>query len=453
MIADMIAALRARWRLELAILLAVLVAVAAWAWVTPKSYAASASLLYDIQQPEPVADRQAQVTDDSLLGTQADIIRSEAIAQQVVRSQNLRSVADLVDNWQRSTGGTDSFEVWLGRLLVQNVTVAPVRGSRVLTISYRSPDPYFAAQMANAFAATYIDERLRLQTDPAKTYTQWFEERTADVRETLGKAQEKLAAFQRRTGIVDSRSLDAEGNRLTELSGQLVGAEASASSLRARAGQGASQSIDVQSSAVVQGLRSQIAGKSAQIEQMQTELGPNHPTMIAARAELSQLQSKLSEEIGNATRALQASSGAASSSASSLRGMVGEQRGRMLALAADRSELEGLQRDVDSARAAYDAVTQRLLAVRLQSSVPSTNVRQLDQATPPLFPNSPNIPLRIALGLAFGILLAVGVAALLEYRWPRVRTPQGLESTLGIPILSHVRFSGSSVQKRIEAMA
>ncbi len=449
MIGDFLATIKARWRLELGIVLAVMLLVFVWIWMTPKVYSASASLLYDVTQPEPIAAGGSSPSDDELLGTQADVIRSETIAAAVVDRTGLGSSPNLIDQWRRATNGAVEFNAWMGKRLLGSLLVTPIKGSRVLGVEYHAADPVFAAQMANAFATTYVEERLRMQTDPAKTYAQWFEERTREVRQKLDKAQGALTAFQRRTGIVDSGSLDAEANRLTALSSSLVGAETSAATVGAKTGGSASQSNDVQSSPVVQQLRSQIASQTAQIAQMRATMGPNHPAMLAANAEIGALKSKLATEIGEATRSLKLASNSASATASDLRGKLNEQRGRMLSLAGDRGELIGLQRDVDSARANFDAVTQRLNSMRLQSSVPSTNVRQLDSALPPVLPSSPNVPLRVVLGLAFGVLLAVGIVGLLEFWRPRVRTEEGLENATNIVVLTNVNFSGSTTERRL----
>ena len=445
---ELIGALRARWRIELLIFMAVMAAVLSWIWAAPRSYNATASLLYDVQTPQPISDKSGAASDDALLGTQADIIKSTVIASAVVREQNLATAPEVIASWRRATGGLDDINAWVGNRLLQKLIVVPQKGSRVLTIQYSSPSPDFAAQITNAFATTYMSERLRLQTDPARTYTRWFEDRTKDVRASLERAQGNLAAFKKASGIVDVAGQDSASTRLNELSTQLVGAEAQAADMNARARTGGAQSMEVQNSGVVQGLRAQIASKSAQISQLATVQGPNHPEIVAARAELGALQSKLSQEIGSSTRSLDLASGAASARASTMRAELNAQRGEMLSEVGDRSRLQILQRDVDSAQAAYDAVGQRLTAMRLAAEVPSTNVTQLDQAKPPLFPASPNVPLIALLGILLGTMLAAGAAIALEFQRPRVRTLRGLREVSGVPVLARVSFArpGGSTQ-------
>lgn len=443
-LSDLLAALKMRWRLELFVLVTVLALVAAWTAMSPKAYVATATLLFDEPTVDPVQGTNTTAQDSvaGLLSTQSDVIESVAVAGSVVRSLQL-ATPDVVARWQAATGGTGDINAWFGRQLLSGLSIVPDKGSRVLTLQYSSKDPQFAALAANAFAASYLDTRLKLRTDPARTYSRWFQDRTREVRENLQQAQLRLTEFKRKTGIVDNGTSGAEVARLGELSNQLTSAEASAASLNARAGNNAAESPEVQSSGVVQGLRAQIAGKAAQVSQMSTSLGPNHPDLIAAKAELAELRSKLGSEIGTSTRSVHVASNAASGTEAELRQKLNAQRGRILSLSTDNAQLDVLQRDVDTAKAAYDAVAARLQTMRLQSVAPETNVRQLDSATPPLLPSKPNVPLRLLLGAVLGVLLATGAALALEIWRPRVRTASGISNISGVPVLAAVDLSNS----------
>ena len=442
-IADIFAALRTRWRLELFVFIAVMALVVLWTAVTPRIYVASASLMYDEPSADPVDGGQTSSEGiNGLLSTQSDVIQSESVAADVVQKLQLVNPS-VTAQWQAATGGVGDVNAWYGRQLRRGLTVTPVRGSRVLSLRYQSPDPGFAALMANGFAASYIDVRLKLQTDPARTYSRWFKERTQDVRQNLTQAQDRLNEFKQRTGIVDSGEADAEAARLGQLSSELTSAEAASADYSSRAGSAASQSPEVQASGVVQGLRAQIAAKSAQISQMSTALGPNHPDRIAAAAELGALQSKLSSEIGTATRSVRVASGAASSKEAQLRAKLNSQRGRILGLASERAQLDVLRGEVATAQSAYNAVTARLETMRLQSVQPETNVHQLDVAAPPLMPAQPNVAIRLLLGGLIGAMLAIGAAIGLESFRPRIRTARSVAGITSAPVLAALDFSGS----------
>lgn len=450
---DLLAALKARWKLELAVTLLVLGLIAAWTATLPRTYTGTATLLFDQTAPDPGVDTAARAVGAAdMLGTQADVIRSQEIATQVAKTTGLADNPGVLAQW-RNSGGQGTPEEWLGRTMLAGLAVEPGKNSTILSISYKARDADSAAQVANSFAQTYLNAYLHMTTDPARAYTRWFEERTREVRGKLETAQNALTNFQRQKGIVNSESMDAEGERLTALSTQLASAEAANADAASRSGAGSGQSPDVQSSGVVQSLRTQIAQKTAEVSNLRTSLGPNHPEMVAANAELAALRGKLGSEVGNTSRSLGVASGDTAARTEALRRLVDGQRGRMLALSADRSQLEVLQRDVQSARAAFDSVTQRLSAMRLQAELPRTNVRLLDRATPPALPSSPNAPLRLVLGLFLGAGLAVTLAAALEWLRPRVRTDRGLARATGAPVLLHVDLSQSKIYPLIRKEA
>jgi succinoglycan biosynthesis transport protein ExoP len=441
-IADLIRALAARWKLELAIVLAITVLGILWIAVTPRAYLASASVLIDTQAPQPVTGQvdQSAKSAAATLATEAKIIRSEATANRVVDQLGLEKNPLIRDRWRAATGGLQSLRGWLARSLLSKLSVATSSTDNILSVGYEDTDSRRAAQLANAFAANYVGTRLQLSTDPARTYADWFEKRIAEARGKVEKSQQALSDFQRDRGIISTGTIDAESTRLGELSSILSNAQAQSADARSRAATGGSLP-EVQSSAVIQGLRAQIASKSATIQQMRSDLGPNHPEMRAMTAELRELNAKLASETGKTSGSLGAASAASNSREAQVRALLEQQRSRMLALASDRSKLQVLESEAESARQEYTSIAQQLNSMRLRSTLPATNARLLDRAEAPMLPNSPNVVLRFLLTLIFGVMLAIAVAVALEWRRPRVRSAVSLVHLTGAPLLSSTRFA------------
>ena len=451
--ADLIRAVLVRWKLELAIFMGVLLLALVWIAMTPRAYIASASMLIDSRAPDPVSNEPGQASKGpgATVATEAKIIQSEAIANRVADKLGMKQRADLRERWKEDTNGAQTFDGWLARGLLSGLGVQTMETDNVLTLSYESSDPQKAAQLANAFADSYVDVRLRMSTDPAKTYADWFEKRIAEVRAKLVSSQQALSDFQRARGIISTGSIDAESTRLGELSSQLSNAEAQAADARSRANVGGAAMPEVQTSGVIQGLRSQIASKSAVVQQLRSELGSAHPEMQSAQAELAELQARLASETGKTAGMLGAASAASVSREGQIRGLLSSQRSRMLAQAADRSKLEVLESDTASARREYDSVTQQLASMRLRSTVPATNIRLLDRAEAPLLPASPNVVMRLLMAIIFGLLLAVGVAIALEWRRPRIRNAASLVYLTGAPVLGTAHISRALPQPSGEA--
>ncbi len=445
---DMATALRTRWMLIAAVTLATLAAAGLWLAMVERTYVASASLLFDERGPSPaLQDNPAQVDDRSLLGTQADIIRSDAVARRVVRAERLAARPDLQARWRAEAGGAGTpaaFETWLVRDALANLEVAPEKDTNVLAVRFRAHDPVLAARMANAFASHFVAMRMQISTDTAKQYASWFQSRTNEVRGNLERAQARVTDFQRTHGMVDGNALALEADRLSALATQLAAAESSAADLRARAGARVSQSPDVQQTAVVETLRQQVAANEAKVAELAATYGDNHPTLVAARTELGSLRDKLRTEVAATSQSVRIASSAAASREGQLQGLVGRQRGRMLAMTGNQSELEALQNDVATAQKAYDNVTQRLNLMRLQSGLPTTNAQQIDRATPPLLPASPNVPLLLLIALLGGLVLGMLAATGLEWRRPLVRTAAGAAEATGVPVIGSFALARSA---------
>jgi uncharacterized protein involved in exopolysaccharide biosynthesis len=109
---------------------------------------------------------------------------------------------------------------------------------------------------------------------------------------------------------------------------------------------------------------------------------------------------------------------------------------RVLELNQQRDSLDVLTRDVESARAAYDAAMQRKEHVRLESEVNETDIAVLNPAVPPLRPAFPLLTLNLSLACVLGALLGVATALLVEATDRRVRLRTDLTELAGIPVLA-----------------
>jgi len=441
--ADLMIALRTRWKLILAVLLATVALAFVWLSLVERSYVARASLLFDDRGPNPSIQENNPSSDDrSLLGTQADIIKSDAVARRVIRTAGLATNPLILKRWDGADHKRGAFDSWLVSDLLANLDVTPVRDTNVLAVRFKAKDPKLAATIANSFATNFVVMRLQISTDAAKQYAAWFQERTTEVRNKLERAQAAVTEFQHAHGMVSGNTLALEADRLSALSTQLADAESGAADLRARAGTQVSQSPDVQSSAVVSTLRQQIAVSEAKIAELSPTHGLNHPDMVAAQSELAEQKRKLAAETSSASQTVRVASSAASSRESQLRGLVSAQRARMLEMTGFQSQLDALQNDVNTAQKAYDGVTQHLNLMRLQSGLPTTNAQQVDRATPPLLPSSPNVPLVLLLAIILGAAAGLALAAALEWRKPLVRSPGGLVRYTGVPVLGSFHVKG-----------
>jgi succinoglycan biosynthesis transport protein ExoP len=434
--------LRARWILAASIFLTLvtLTLVASLLW--PKKYTAEAAVMIDMKV-DPVAGTSAAglMPSAAYLATQVDIIKSNFVAQKVVKSMQLDGNPAMRAEWESGTKKGD-YDAWLSAKILNNLKVESARESNVIEISYDAVDPKFAAALANGFAKAYIDSTVQFKTTPAKQYSDFFEERANLARQKLEAAQTRLADAQKEKGIlVTDEKLDAETTKLNDLSAQLTalrGLVADTSSRRTQASSNGDVSPDAMANSVVSGLRSELTRLESRLDESLERYGDSHPQILELRANIASTRSKLRAEIARVGNSLGASSQISQSREASIRTAVNEQREVLLKLKQSRNELAVLEREVGAAQRVFDAIQARQSQMNLEGSNGQTNIVVLNTATEPPAPSSPKILINTILGAIVGAIAASLITLGVELSNRKVRGVSDLISLLHTPVIGYL---------------
>jgi chain length determinant protein EpsF len=445
-----LAILRARGWLALAIVALTMAATLAVSLLLPRQYTASASVVVDFK-PDPVsAAMLGSLTSPAVMATQVDILRSERVALRVARDLRLDEDAALRRRHAGEAGPAVPIERWLvAEVLAKGLEVRPSRESSVIQVSFKATDAQRAAALANAFVDAYVRTSVELRTDPARQYNSFFDGRAKEARDRLEAAQTRLSAYQNQHGIIVSdERLDAETQRLNELTSQVVTLQALAAESSSRAAQAGGEQgerlQEVLSNPVLAQLKSDLTGAESRLKELNTRYGEAHPHVLAARASVGEMHSRLEAETRKVTGSVGVTSSINRSREAQLRGGLEHQRGKVQRIKQLRDEAMLLERDVGNARREYDAIQQRATQSSLESEARLTNVNLLSEAVPPIEPSSPRLLLNAALALVVGTLLAVGTTLAMERADRRVRGPDDLVATLDLPVVGVMLKPGAS---------
>lgn len=439
----------ARKWIILAVLLLTVAATAAVSLWLPKEYTAATTLIVDSKSKDPFTGQllPSQMF-PGYMATQVDVIKSRNVAQKVVRSTKLADSPGIREQFMQETKGVGTLEQWLGDLLLNKLDVEPSRESSVITVAYTGTDPRFAALIANAFARSYIETSLELRLGPARQTAEWFDQQITQLREKVDQAQQKLTAYQREKGIVESdERLDVETRRMADLAGQMVAAQSASFDASSRTRDSASLP-EVTSNPVVQTLKAQVAQGEGKLAELANRVGANHPDFIRLQAEVNSYKAKLANELNTATRGVGATAGAARQRFSELSGAFERQKKRVLELKQQREEATLLARDLENAQRVYDSALQRYGQSRMEAQSTQTDISILNSAIPPVEHSKPRLLMNILLSLFLGGLLGVGVAFLIEMLDRRVRSGLDIALALDIPVLAEVNKKG----RRLESL-
>lgn len=447
--------LKARYKIILITFLVTVLTAIVVTLLLPKSYSATTSLLLNYKGMDPVTGMvlPAQLM-PGYMATQTDIIHSRNIALKVVNQLELAKTAKAQDQFQKATKGHGDINNWLAGLLLSKLEVTPSKQSSLLDITFSSADPEFSAAVANSFAENYVQTSVQLKVEPAQKATGYFSEQIKTMRDNLELAQRRLSEYQQKNGITNAeQSYDVENVRLNELSTQLSIVQAAAIDSQSRkdtAKNSAGDSPDIATSPVIQALKLETTKAETKLAEIAERYGSNHPKYQSAQTEVNKARAQLREETQRATNSITSSANINAQRESELRSQVSLQKKKVLALNLLRDEMAVLQKDVETAKKAMDAVTQRFSQTSIEGQSNQSDIAILNPAIAPGGPSSPKVFVNIALAIIMGLVLGLGFGFLAELADRRVRSRDDLSALLEVPVFAII--GGESSQKKIKLL-
>jgi polysaccharide biosynthesis transport protein len=440
-------ALRARRKAFVMVFAAAIVTAIAVALLVPKKYVSTATLMLDARDEQAMAPARMSPRERAgYVQTQVDLIQSGRVAAQVSRDLKLAQKPGVREDYESETGGIGNIDDWIGANLLEKLKV-DTTASNVVTVTFSSSDPKYAAQVANAFTKAYLETALALRTEPTREAADWFNQQMKGMRVQVADAQGKLAAYQKAKGIAfaDERT-DVDGARLTELSTQYLVARNATYEAQSRHNQ-ATEALkgatveeipEVLASAHISALKVDLGRAEARLAEMGEVLGANHPQYQRTSAEVAGLRSRMQGEMKRIVAGLGNQVEQARRREAELKQAIAAQSDRVQSLKEARIEMAVMTRDVENAQRAYDAVLGRFITNKVDSGAKTTNVALLTPAVEPIKPTHPKIGLIATLAVLVGGLLAGAVVYILESLDRRVRSRADLESRLAVPSLGRL---------------
>lgn len=436
--------LKARYKVIMITFLITVITAVVVTSMLPKSYTATTSLLLNYKGLDPVTGVMlpSQLM-PGYMATQVDIIQSRNIALKVVDGLNLTESDAVQAKFQTEAKGQGDIRNWLAELLLNKLKVNPSSESSVIEISFNAVEPTFASTIANKFAEKYMETSVQLKVDPALKAADYFGKQIQVLRKNLQEAQMKLSNYQRENGVTNPvQSYDVESMRLNELSSQLSLAQTAsieAQSRKRSAQTSAADSPDVSLSPVLQSLRIEVSRAESKLADLTQRFGKNHPQYQSAEAELSKVKALLKEELQRSSNSVSGTANINAQREAQLRQQVEQQKKRLLDLNMTRGELSVLQKDVETAQRAIDAVTQRFGQTNIEGHSNQSDIALLNPAIPPLAPSGPRKLLAILLAIVMGGVLGIGFALIAELLDRRVRCSEDVSELLEMPVFALVK--------------
>lgn len=432
-LADMLAILRARWRLAAGVAAVVFAGAVAYLMLAPRLYTGEASILIDARSRGPVGDANAGLNafpDAVLVESQVRLISSEPVLRRVVEAEHLVDDPEFAPprpglrtrlfrmlGLARATPPDDPVARIIGTL-ASHIGVKRSERTYIADIDVTWRDPVMAARLANAVAQAYFEDSQAARVGAAARDSDWVLGQVKDMQAALQTAETRAADYRSRHGIIDVNGKLLIEQNLSEAATALTQARAKVADTRARydqiekalaAGHTADTLPDALKSPAIDKLKAQYADISRQSATLRESLGARHPALLATEQQMRDVRRLLDEELKRIEAGLANEYQTAQANVTMLEGQVQGLKTGTATSNEDRVKLAELERDVDARRTVLDRFLRARDTVKEQAS-DTPSGRLIAPATVPTAPSSPKTLAVLALGAMAGLLFGVGAA-------------------------------------------
>ena len=352
--------------------------------------------------------------------SQSLIIASRAVLERVVANEKLDADPDFIGGWRfpsffgSSAGPLDPAAAAVAALESRIQVRRPER-TFIIDLSVSDRDPNKAAELANATAQAYMDVSSSWQTDASRQAESSLAGQLEVLRKRVLDAEKKVEDFKADNGLVGSRDLLVTEQQLRDMNAQMMIARAKEAEARTRldqienahrSGGDVAALASAINSASLSALRGQQALARQRLADLTGQLGPRHPQVIDARAQVGAADAAIEAELTRFAESQRIEYQSAKQLEAALGRQLDELKAQTNANGQSSVGLRDLERKADAARSVYELfVTRSRDAGEIQRIEP-TRSRIISLATAP---KSRAFPPSGTLMTTFGALIGLGL--------------------------------------------
>lgn len=405
----------------------------------PKSFVSVATLLVNVNNKDPLADRQVDPAEGhNFIATQLELITSRAVLQPVAAKLNLAQNKNYTQGYKGPAGGLtevvnknlrDSVQVQQQAQGQQGVT------SQVIYISATAREPALAADIANGVAEEY----LRQQRQRTNAQAERYEKQLKELQDQVNTAQTRLTDFRQQHGItdVDTARVGLADASLADLQEKLQNAQNQRRMLESHQLDAHANSNAALDSTAVATLRATLASQESQMAELRTTLGPKHPKVIELASQMEATRKSLALEVESisANDAVQLQQ--ARDLESKYQAAVNASRTQVLTVHGVEDQTAKLVLELQSAQATYKKALDGYDEIKFTSAANYNDLSLVSRAEPPVKPDKPNkvqfFAMACLAALAFALVGPFGFELFMNRR---VRCRDDIERHFNIPVLA-----------------
>jgi protein tyrosine kinase modulator len=474
----------------------------AFSWTVPATYESEALILVQQQQvPQSYVASNVTLSLQDRLQSMTQQILSRTRLQTTIERFHLYPAHRSLLNFRQPADPVEEMR--------KDIKIDLVRSSdhpgdlTAFKVRYAAASPQLAQQVNNELTSMFIDENLQAQEQESESTTSFLNSQLADARTKLQNQEAKVRSFKSQhfgdlpgqlqsnlqilSGLqgqleTSQRNLDAARQQHTYLQSLLSDYESQESAAGAL-GSGAAPAAD--------SLDAQLKQLNLQLAQDRAKYTEDYPDVVALKdkiAQIQQLRKQQAKAQSASAQAAQSASGQAPAQnsdttldnpaamqlqsqlqanqleiqnyqkqAKNIAAAIAGYQARLNQEPRTEQELADISRGYEESMSNYDSLLKKQmesqLATSLEQRQQGEQFRVLDPPSLPAHPSSPRHIFWSFGGLALGLLLGVGLAALLELSRVRVWQRSDVEAVVPARVLIAIPRLSTPREDRLHATA
>lgn len=377
--------------------------------------------------------------------TQFELIRSRALAAQVIKDLNLKdqfaspSAIVRIKQWL-GLDSSNNQERELENKILENLSVEPIMNSRLVAVHYDGSTPEQAAQIANAVVKAFEKRNIERRVTDTQEAKQYLTKSVEEAKAKLEDSEQRLNQYARDHEIFqidDAEATTTSSFALKNLSEELVQAQKqriekeSKYELLSDKNRKLADRIGVleDNAAYLQALSQRLDKLKAQYDKQPS---------ASLRTQIKNLETQIDVEVSTKLASLKGEYESAKKKEGLLHEGIAKAKSEAMQEQDKAIAYGTLKREVTTNQQLYQNLLQRLKEVSIAGGVGANNVTVIDKAEIPLKKFKPNLATNLAFGALLGLLMGVAAVFLREFLDDTVKDINTLERETRLPVLGIV---------------
>ena len=340
-----------------------------------------------------------------------------------------------------------SYELLLKRVS-GDVSVSPIRLSRLVDVSVESPNRNEAALIANTIISKFLEQdnnRKRGKLTNAVDFLQTEAANLSDkVRDNFGalltyKMENDIISLEESQNVTLQALIQAQSDYDTAHSREVSAAAEAVEAARVFEETGNYGTIpNVAIDTEVRKIRGDLALAEAELAELLKRYLDKHPKVIEKRGKIESLNEGMASSERRIFDSILTKAHLAEAMALSLQGVLTIRKSEQQGMNQKGIQYYAFEREAKQSETLYNLALQRLKETELQEKDIIQNMHVVDLATAQMAPIKPKKMLTLFLGIVGGLGAGFGLAFFVNFLDDSIKSQEDVESYLKLPFLGYI---------------